>query len=147
MKKLSAFLLTGLLALVVGGTAMAATSPATAAAAGGTCSSAPQFLTFPVWYRGLNVGDNCDVSVDAVGGDLSAFIWVIVLNVIDIALNVVGYVAAGFIIYGGFLLMTANGVPDKITKARVTIRDAAIGLIISFASVAAVNLIVNNVIK
>lgn len=147
MKKFKLWLAAGLFASLVGGVAMS-TAISTPVSAGTTCSSAGQLLTFPPWYRGLNVSTtNCDPDIAAVGGDLSTFIWVIVLNIIDITLNVVGYVAGGFIIYGGFLLMTSRGVPDNISKARLTIRDAAIGLVISFASVAAINLIVDNVIK
>lgn len=151
MKKLKLWLSAGLFVSVVGGSVVAAgvSDPAYAVNNITDCKPESQFLTFPMWFRGLLVLKNgsCEInSPEAVGG-LSNFIWIIVLNIIDIALNAVGYVAGGFIIYGGFLLMTSRGVPDNISKARLTIRDAAIGLVISFASVAVINLIVDNVIK
>jgi hypothetical protein len=79
------------------------------------------------------------VSPDAVGG-VGNFIWRIALNIIDIALQLVGYIAAGFILYGGFLFLTSAGDPGKTAKARTMILDAAIGLAISIGSVAIINL-------
>jgi len=43
--------------------------------------------------------------------------------------------------YGGFLMMTSNGAPDKAARGRKTIMSAAIGLVIALASVALVNFI------
>ena len=57
----------------------------------------------------------------------------------------VGYLSVGYIIYGGFLLMTGRGKPDEIAEGQITIRNAIIGLVISFASVAAVNFIATNI--
>lgn len=117
------------------------TTTATPAGTGTTCDKAVGFLTFPVWYRGLNKSAaDCDlVSPDAVGG-IGNFIWRIVLNVVDIALQLVGYIAAGFILYGGFLFLTSAGDPGKTAKARTMILDAAIGLAISIGSVAIINI-------
>lgn len=123
-------------------TATPSTTGGTATASGGTtCDKAAGFLTFPVWYRGLNKSaTDCDlVSPDAVGG-IGNFIWRIALNIIDIALQLVGYIAAGFILYGGFLFLTSAGDPGKTAKARTMILDAAIGLAISIGSVAIINL-------
>lgn len=116
-------------------------TPAAPVSIGTTCTDAKGFLTFPVWYRGLNKSaTDCDlVSPDAVGG-IGNFIWRIALNVIDIALQLVGYIAAGFILYGGFLFLTSAGDPGKTAKARTMIIDAAIGLAISIGSVAIINL-------
>lgn len=142
--KLSVGILAVMFAVFVGGGAASLATPTTSYAAGATCadSKAQQILGLPVWYRGLNVSDtNCDiVSPDAVGG-IGPFIWRIVLNGIDIALRLVGYIAVGYIIYGGFSMITANGSPDSVAKARKTILNAVIGLVISIGSVAIVNLI------
>lgn len=43
--------------------------------------------------------------------------------------------------YGGFLMMTSSGAPDKAAHGRKTIMSAAIGLVIALASVALVNFI------
>lgn len=111
-----------------------------AAAAGGCATRA--FLTFPAWYRGLTDSD-CNIvspSDSSVGG-LSNFIWIIVLNVIEILLQVIAYAAALMIIYGGFRFMTSSGNPQGVEQGRKTITNAVIGLIISIASIAIVNLI------
>lgn len=111
------------------------------------------FLTFPTWYRGLSKADSAtgdcvgimSPSDPALGASeserLSNFIWRIVLNVIEIGLQIVGYIAAFFLIYGGFQFMTGGGNPSQVEAARKTMLNAVIGLIISLASVAIVNLI------
>lgn len=114
-----------------------------------TC--AKPILTFPVWYRGL-VGDppECNLkSPDALNtsakgqpsNGLSNFIWRIVLNVTEIGLQLVGYISVGYILYGGFLFLTSQGSSEGSAKARKTILNAVIGLVISIASIAIVNLI------
>lgn len=145
MRRVKSMVIAAGFAVFVGGSALSVVSPAPSYAAPlTTCKNATQILTFPVWYRGLNrdANDCRIVGPNEVGGT-STFIWIIILNIIDIALNAVGYITVGYLIYGGFLLMIARGMPENITKARLTIRDAAVGLIISIGSVAIVNLIVN----
>lgn len=101
-----------------------------------------RLLTFPAWYRGLLNAD-CDIKQpDSTKGGISTFIWTIVLNVIELMLQLVGYIAVGFIIVGGFKFLTSVGSPDGIAKSRKTITNAVVGLIISLFSVAIVNVIV-----
>lgn len=136
MKFLKNWLLATVFALSFGGAFGTILVPATASAA---CSSG-KFLTFPAWYDGL-VDGSCDIkSPDTVGG-LSPFIWKIVTNVIEIALQAVAYISVGFIIYGGYLYMIGAGSADKMVNARKTILNAVVGLVISFFSVVAINLI------
>lgn len=102
--------------------------------AGGGCS-APTILTFPVWYRGV-VDSDCNVNFyDPTD------IWIVVLNVIEILVQLAGYLAAVYIIIGGFKYLTSAGSPDTISSAGNTIRNAAIGLIIALAAVAIVRFI------
>ncbi len=49
----------------------------------------------------------------------------------------------GVLIYGGFLLMTANGDSEKVSQANQIIIGAGIGIGIVLISYAAVRLIVN----
>jgi TRAP-type C4-dicarboxylate transport system permease small subunit len=101
------------------------------------------------WYRGLTtvVDGKCVVASPGqalTGGgtlDLQGFIWRIVLNVIGMALTAVGYIAFFFILYGGFQFLTGGNNPSQIEKARKTLLNAVIGLIISFGAVAIVNLV------
>lgn len=137
-------------ASIVGGAVVTTVNPASVSFAAETCSAAKGFLTFPVWYRGLNVSkDDCSlVSPDSLNtaaapgnNGLSNFIWRVVLNIMDMALQAVGYVAVGFILYGGFTMIVSNGSPEGSAKGRKTILNAVIGLVISIGSVGIVNLV------
>lgn len=142
----------GLLLAVVAPLSASATTTLTASSDPSVCSQS--FLTFPTWFRGLaKIQEKAPKTTPAtyecgiaspndpgVGG-LSGFIWHIVLNIIDIALQGVAYVAAGFILYGGFQFLTASGDPALAAKARTTLLNAVIGLGISLSAVAIVNLI------
>ncbi len=101
------------------------------------------------WFRGLVTVQNgqCDIigpgQKIANGStlDLAGFIWRIALNVIDIALGAVGYIAFFFILYGGFQFLTGGNNPGQVEKARTTILNAVIGLVISLGAVALINLV------
>ena len=104
-----------------------------------------KIMTLKPWYDGL-LDDNC--AVRSPGDDANAqanFIWKIVLNIIEDLLQVVGYAATGYIMYGGFLIMTSNGSSDKVAHGRKTIMNAAIGLVVALSSVAVVSFISSNI--
>lgn len=114
--------------------------------AGHACKS--NFLSFPAWYDGLLDPATCRIAQPASGenGDgLSKFIFTIILNVIEILLRVIGYAAVGFLIYGGFKYLVSAGSADRIAAGRKIIQNALIGLVISFLSVAVVNLVAANI--
>lgn len=115
--------------------------PQSVAAAGPNCERT--FLGMPPWYRGLvdPADPNCDIKPPEKVGGLSNFIWMIVLNVIEIGLFIVGYAALFFIIYGGFLFLTGGSNPSQTEKARKTLLNAVIGLVISISAIAVVKLI------
>jgi len=131
----------GLVTFIAPQTVSAASNP--------TCSQ--NFIGFPVWYRGLTKSDtDCDiVSPNGKDGNptISSFIWHIVLNVIEDAMIAVGYITAFFILYGGFQFLISQGAPDAAAKARTTILNAVIGLIISIVAVGAINFIVTGILK
>lgn len=119
--------------------AVATPQPVQAAACGGSV------LGVPPWYRGLSVteGDSCViVSPNDVGG-LTNFIWRIVLNGIEMALVLVSWIALFFILYGGFLFLTGGGNASQVEKARKSIFNAVIGLVISLGAIAITNVIFN----
>jgi hypothetical protein len=106
-----------------------------------TCSNKGKILTLKPWYSGLT---NNDCSLKSPGADTNSqanYIWKIALNIVDDLLQLIGYTTIGYIMYGGFLMMTSNGAPDKAARGRKTIMSAAIGLVIALASVALVNFI------
>jgi len=105
------------------------------------CSNKGKILTLKPWYSGLT---NNDCSLKTPGQDTNSqanYIWKIALNIVDDLLQLIGYTTIGYIMYGGFLMMTSNGAPDKAARGRKTIMSAAIGLVIALASVALVNFI------
>lgn len=136
--KLMSWLLAALFVGSFGGILGATTTPVQVYAADTCVKSA--FLTLPPWYRGLTNTDCSIKTPDSAG--VGPFIWTVVLNIIDMALQVIGYMAVGFIIYGGFMYMTSQGEAEGAAKARRTMRDAITGLVIAIASVAIVNLVI-----
>lgn len=144
----------GMLAAVLVVPVAVVLTPQTASAAQTAADKAceKRFLTFPTWYRGLSQANASGECTGIMGPDdpslggsederLGNFIWRIVLNVIEIGLQLVGYIAAFFLIYGGFQFMTGGANPSQIEAARKTMFNAVIGLVVSLASVAIVNLI------
>ncbi|MFZ1250279.1 MAG: hypothetical protein WAR37_02415 [Candidatus Microsaccharimonas sp.] len=117
---------------------MALSSPQTVSAA--SCDG--RFLGIPPWYRGLT-NDDCSLRGPNDFGDngIQKYILKIALNIVEMAIVIVAYIALFFILYGGFLYLTGGANPSQIEKARKTILDAVIGLVIAMGSIALVNLI------
>ncbi len=144
MKRFAGYIAALLLATSVGGAVVATVPVATARAA--DCSGKNIILTLPAWYRNLAEPDGKGCKIKNPGTTqgtqgLTKFVWTIVLNIIDMLMQIVGYVAVGFIIYGGFVFMTSMGSPENSARARKIITNAVIGVIIAVMSVALVNLI------
>lgn len=155
MKRLKMMLLAVGFVAFIAAPAMVVATPQTSAAAGITdpADCEKSILGIQPWYKGLTVleGGKCNIASPGTaltGGatlDLQGFIWRIALNVIGMALTAVGYIAFFFILYGGFQFLTGGNNPAQIEKARKTLLNAVVGLIISFAAIAIVNLIFNAV--
>ena len=115
-----------------------------AAEAKARCENAT-FLTLPAWYNGLatysEAEAECSINSPNDAGGVSNFVWIIVLNVVEMLLRAAAYAAVAFIIYGGYKYMISAGSSDGMVAARKTIMNACIGLIISLAAVAIVNTI------
>lgn len=97
-----------------------------------TCANSPRFFEFPTWYRYLETRDiagNCEIVNFGISD-----IPLIALALVDIALRLAGLVAVGYIIYGGLQFVYAQGEADKTKKARQTIINAIIGLVIALLS-------------
>jgi len=118
-----------------------------AAATTGACEQPILPGIYP-WFHGLTAG-NGDCSIIGPGqtlpGGTSAltldgFIWRVALNVIGIGLAIVGYIAFFFILYGGFQFLTGGSNASQIEKARKTILNSVVGLVIAMGAVAVVNL-------
>lgn len=147
-KRLKQALVGGLFAFLVASPVMAVTAPqVSTASAAADCEG--RVLGIPPWYRGLTKSSSCDLktinSTDgAVSGDsigLTAFIWTVVLNVIEMAIVIIAYISVFFIIYGGFLYMTGGSNPGQVEKARKSITNALIGLVVAMGAIAITNLL------
>lgn len=120
----------------MGGALVTVSAPQTASA---VCME--RLLTFPAWYKGIVDSSSCAVKDPTSVGGLPAFISKIGLNVVEFMLQLVGYLAVGFIIYGGFRYLTGAGDPGDIASAKKTILNAVIGLVISIFSIGIVNIV------
>ena len=136
------FFIAGFFIFAVASPVMAAVTPQTASAAvGGSCEG--RLLGIPPWYRGLtnNNPPACDLKTPNDVGGIANFIWRIVLNGVEMAIVIVAYIAVFFLMYGGFLYLTGGANPSQIEKARKTIMNAVIGLVIAMAAIALNNLV------
>lgn len=66
-----------------------------------------------------------------------------VINIIQWILGLLGLIAVVFILYGGFIWMTAGGNEDKVSQAKKIISAAVIGLIVVLLAWAIVTFVVN----
>lgn len=102
-------------------------------------------LGFPPWYDGLTDGECNIMSPKDYSGGTTGFVWRIILNIVEMLLLAVGYVAAGFIIFGGYKYIYSAGSPDGMVAARKTIMNACIGLVLSLVAFGLVNGIANGI--
>lgn len=117
------------------------------------CDPNARFLTLPAWYRGLAEPNTCDIKSPSQfdsnpnnADGLRIFIQILAINIVEILLHITAYVAVAFVIVGGFQYITSAGSPDANEKGRKTITNALIGLGISIASIAIVNVLLKGMI-
>ena len=104
------------------------------------CTKNRQILGFKAWHYGLEkyMDENCGLT--KVGGDspsletgqtnLSTVVWTVVFNILYDIFMAIGYLAIGFVIYGGYMYITSGGDMAKATKARKSIMSAVVGIIL-----------------
>ena len=126
-----------MIALVLFGAVGVATIP-TASVSAADCGG--NILTLKPWYDGLPMDGDCSIQ-SPTSDTMSSFIWRIALNIVDDILQIAGYVAFGFVVFGGFLYMTSTGQPEKATRARKTITYGLIGVVVAMSAVLLVNVI------
>jgi hypothetical protein len=68
--------------------------------------------------------------------DITAFVWIIVMNILFDLFLAVGYLSVGFLMLGGYWYILAQGNPSKIERGKKTIMSAMIGTVIAvFATI------------
>jgi hypothetical protein len=111
----------------------------------GGSNTCPTLLILKSWFCGLvdSSGNVKKVTSDGSDGGISltAFIWTIVANVVDDIFRIIGLVATGYLIWGGYQYMLARGDPGKLGSAKKTIQHAITGLIIAILASSIVNVV------
>lgn len=121
------------------------------------CDKSAGFLSFPTWYKYLQVDNengNCEIKLPekvpapAEGNktDIGATISRILLAVFEMILRVAGILAIIFIMWGGIQYQLSQGEPDRMSKARSVMINALIGLTITISATAIVNLVARNIL-
>lgn len=67
--------------------------------------------------------------------NINVFIWT-AINVGTYLFSFIGALALLFFVYGGFMLILSQGIPEKINKGKDAMIAAVIGLIIAFSAYA-----------
>jgi hypothetical protein len=102
----------------------------------------PQFFGLKPWYQYLQTDSVCNVINFQVLPDNGVSDFLLIgLAIIDDLLRIAGFVAIGFIIYGGILYVTSQGSPEQTGKAQNTIINALTGLVIASVAVALISFI------
>ena len=63
------------------------------------------------------------------------------LAIVRIAIQLAGYLAVGWVMYGGFRFITSQGDPEGVKAARNTITNAVIGIVIVVLSATIVSFV------
>jgi hypothetical protein len=96
------------------------------------------FLAFAPQAQAANLSDQItgQISAGAQAAEIGEAIppQVIAAGIIRSLLTLVGTFMLGLVIYGGYLIFTAEGDDQKVEKGRKTLRGAVIGLLIVMAS-------------
>ena len=95
--------------------------------------------------EGESVSVLSECNVEKTEGEKSLMSNVSML--INVFASVMGFLAIGMIIYGGFMLLTAQGDPARIKRGKDVVLYSVIGLILVVLAYAIVNFVMNSGIK
>ncbi|MBI2473916.1 Ig-like domain-containing protein [Candidatus Uhrbacteria bacterium] len=107
------------------------------------CLSVGIFVAPPVFAQEVDL----ESFAQTAGFSTDADITVIIARLIRTAITLVGVVTVVFIVYGGFVLTTAGGNPERVKTAKKIITNAVLGLVLVFASFAIVQFILNALVS
>lgn len=147
MKKILGFLIAVLMMSGVVISSGVVSQPAMAAAQanyncpGGSSASEEMnnrsFLMFRPWYYNLCFDSNNSIvapNSEDDGTDFTKFVWTIIMNVVYDLFAIIGVIAVGFVIYGGYVFLTAGGDPGKIAKAKKVLTSAIVGILVALSA-------------
>ena len=87
------------------------------------------------------------VQKTATGSDKTQSLESIVGNIINVALGFIGILLISYMVYAGFLWMTAGGDTKKVDTAQTIIKQCIIGLLITVAAFSISNFVLQSVIN
>ncbi len=99
------------------------------------CATTSNFFGFPAWDACLD-HENGSPVIRSLND-----IWKIAFPIVETLIKVAGYIAVGFVFWGGIRYMKSQGDPGEINGARQTIQNALIGLVIAVLSVTLVQFV------
>jgi len=108
------------------------------------------FLGMRPWYYddggGVRICEGGDIvpPKDGPNGEkasdmLPAYVWKIALNVLFDLFLAIGYIAMGFVIYGGYQYIMSQGDPAKAMRGKKTLTNAIVGTVIAMGATVIVN--------
>lgn len=117
-----------------------------------TCGG--DFFGLPKWYKYLpaSAEDACNPSfpetTDAQGNkttDVVKGVGLVIMAIFEMLVRIAGIIAVVFVIWGGFQFITSTGEPDKAAKARTTVLNALIGLVIAIVAAPVIGFIAKGI--
>ncbi|MDO5480860.1 MAG: pilin [Candidatus Saccharibacteria bacterium] len=102
-----------------------------AAGSGGGETFDDTLLGMRAWYYGLEKDENGGVKGPDDKDGISKFVFKIVMNILYDLELIIGLLATGFVIFGGYQIMTSSGDVGAMAKGKKTITRAVIGLVIA----------------
>ncbi|MFA6255213.1 MAG: hypothetical protein WC675_04280 [Patescibacteria group bacterium] len=103
---------------------------------------APSVLAIDITNKLQNVGNNAGYPKDNANS-LPQIIGLVIKGL----LSLLGIIFMCYIIYGGYLWMTASGKEESITKAKAIIKGSIIGIIVVLGAYAITEFVVGAVIS
>lgn len=99
------------------------------------------FFGLKPWYAYLNPDPSkgCAINLTLLGSHSSLLL--IGLAILDDLIRVAALVAVAFVIYGGIQYVTSQGSPEDTTKARQTIINALVGLLLAIIAASLVSFV------
>lgn len=101
------------------------------------CYTGRGFFSLPTWYQYLELRHDPLGKCELAPMTTEEFIKslpLIAVAAVEILLRLAALVAIGYIIWGGIQYVIAQGEADRLKKARQTIINALIGLVIAMIS-------------
>jgi len=99
------------------------------------------FVLVPVWVKAQQL--NTGIEFGQYTGLIQTDIRIIIAKIIRAFLGVLGIVALGFTLYGGYIYMTAGGDDTKVKTSKAILKNMVIGLAIILSAFAITQFVIN----